>query len=449
MRELKDLISGAQPEVGGDFLVTPIAGRPYVRGTLVPAIGLRWVSGSSGLIVPESATRRPVPGDLIRSFISDVELFGIAVGRQRVREWLRQASRFGVIRACSKLLGERQAVGAQWMDHDLALAAEFNNETVRLRATNLVRQHRALVSPQGVMFMLKLALRESPVDGDPDLRALAGMIVAVQSELGAPDDGTEDRLRSLEDEIRSTADHFPSGQIETMAVALAAVPSAGAAGGVVAGLPTPLLRAQASDLIAAWKTDASQVNGAAIALALRAAGATAKAIRGEMTVEPVWTGPATAEMSVRLSRAALLEVIGMAHHRLILVSYAAYKVGDLVEALVTAHGRGVDLRFVLETSDDSEGALSFDASAAFSALVGQARFYVWPAAQRPPGGKLHVKAAIADEYAALVTSANLTGAALSENMELGLLVKGGSVPRRLSRHFMSLMDEGVLSSALT
>lgn len=79
-------------------------------------------------------------------------------------------------------------------------------------------------------------------------------------------------------------------------------------------------------------------------------------------------------------------------------------------------------------------------------MVGQARFYVWPAEQRPPGGKLHVKAAIADEYAALVTSANLTGAALNENMELGLLVRGGSVPRRLSRHFMGLIDDEVLES---
>lgn len=100
---------------------------------------------------------------------------------------------------------------------------------------------------------------------------------------------------------------------------------------------------------------------------------------------------------------------------------------------------------MLETAEASKGALSFDASAAFSSLVGQAKFYVWPAEQRPPGGKLHVKAAIADESAALVTSANLTGAALDENMELGLLVKGGPVPRRLSRHFMSLIDEGVLA----
>lgn len=252
--------------------------------------------------------------------------------------------------------------------------------------------------------------------------------------------------RSLEDEIRSTADHFPEGQIESLAALFAKAPDAAAASGLVTALPLPLLRKQASDLAAAWGAAGASVGGTGIALALRAAGATARAIRGEMTVEPVWTGPATAEMTVRLTKAALLEVIGLAQHRLILVSYAAYKVADLVEALIAAKGRGVDIRFVLETAEGSKGALSFDASAAFSALVGQARFYVWPAEQRPPGGKLHVKAAIADEYAALVTSANLTGAALNENMELGLLVKGGSVPRRLSRHFMGLIDDEVLRS---
>ena len=253
--------------------------------------------------------------------------------------------------------------------------------------------------------------------------------------------------RSLEDEIRSTADHFPEGQIESLAALFAKAPDAAAASGLITALPLPLLRKQASDLAAAWGAAGASVGGTGIALALRAAGATARAIRGEMTVEPVWTGPATAEMTVRLTKAALLEVIGLAQHRLILVSYAAYKVADLVEALIAAKGRGVDIRFVLETAEDSGGALSFDASGAFTALAGQARFYVWPASKRPPGGKLHVKAAIADERAALVTSANLTGAALAENMELGLLVRGGSVPRRLSRHFMSLIDEGILVTA--
>jgi cardiolipin synthase A/B len=252
-------------------------------------------------------------------------------------------------------------------------------------------------------------------------------------------------MRTLEEEIRSAADHYPEGQIESLAAAFGKVASANAVGNLAFQFPTPMLREQAADLAEAWKGASEEVDGAAVALALRVAGATARAIRGEMTVEPVWTGPATAEMSVRLSRAALLEVIGLARHRLILVSYAAYKVDDLVTALVAAHGRGVDIRFVLETVEASGGALSFDASAAFSSLAGQATFYIWPAEKRPQGGKLHVKAAIADEYAVLVTSANLTGAALGENMELGLLVKGGAVPRRLSRHFMSLIDAGDLA----
>ena len=57
---------------------------------------------------------------------------------------------------------------------------------------------------------------------------------------------------------------------------------------------------------------------------------------------------------------------------------------------------------------------------------------------------MHAKAAIADEQVAFVTSANLTGSAIEANMELGLLVRGGSVPRRLERHFRALMSVGRL-----
>jgi hypothetical protein len=39
-----------------------------------------------------------------------------------------------------------------------------------------------------------------------------------------------------------------------------------------------------------------------------------------------------------------------------------------------------------------------------------------------------------------VSSANLIQSALSGNMELGLVVRGGSVPRRLARHLRELMD---------
>jgi cardiolipin synthase len=43
-----------------------------------------------------------------------------------------------------------------------------------------------------------------------------------------------------------------------------------------------------------------------------------------------------------------------------------------------------------------------------------------------------------------VTSANLTGAAMTDNMELGLVVKGGDVPKRIGRHFQSLITDDVL-----
>ncbi len=55
--------------------------------------------------------------------------------------------------------------------------------------------------------------------------------------------------------------------------------------------------------------------------------------------------------------------------------------------------------------------------------------YVWPGESRPsvrPGkARFHAKALIADRSVAFVSSANLTGAAIDSNIELGLFVAGG------------------------
>jgi phosphatidylserine/phosphatidylglycerophosphate/cardiolipin synthase-like enzyme len=86
---------------------------------------------------------------------------------------------------------------------------------------------------------------------------------------------------------------------------------------------------------------------------------------------------------------------------------------------------------------------------AFDSLGGRVSFFTWPADQRPAGSgaALHAKAVIADAQVAFITSANLTGAALDHNLELGVLVRGGSVPRRLHEHFLALMASGVLRLA--
>src|SRR5207244_4605563 len=108
--------------------------------------------------------------------------------------------------------------------------------------------------------------------------------------------------------------------------------------------------------------------------------------------------------------------------------------------------RGVDVRLVLESAVGSGGRLSQDAAGAFHELASSVRLYEWAADRRTSEGGLkgamHAKAAIADEQVAFVTSANLTGSAIEANMELGLLVRGGAVPRRLARHVRALIGLG-------
>ncbi len=57
---------------------------------------------------------------------------------------------------------------------------------------------------------------------------------------------------------------------------------------------------------------------------------------------------------------------------------------------------------------------------------------------------MHAKCAVADRCVAFVTSANLTGAAMTANMELGLVVRGGDVPKRITNHFEALVVGGTL-----
>jgi phosphatidylserine/phosphatidylglycerophosphate/cardiolipin synthase-like enzyme len=209
----------------------------------------------------------------------------------------------------------------------------------------------------------------------------------------------------------------------------------------------PVFRRAASGILDAWNAEPG-VLGVVVAAALSAAVETAAAVRATQALDVVWTGPASAEVPVRLTREVLLEVIDCAASSLIVVSYAAYKVPDVVNAVADAARRGVDVRFILESAADSGGRLSSDAAPAFRSLAGTVSIYEWPTEQRRSDGGLegamHAKAAIADEQVAFITSANLTGSAIEANMELGLLVRGGAVPRRLARHFRALMGSGRL-----
>jgi phosphatidylserine/phosphatidylglycerophosphate/cardiolipin synthase-like enzyme len=84
-------------------------------------------------------------------------------------------------------------------------------------------------------------------------------------------------------------------------------------------------------------------------------------------------------------------------------------------------------------------------------LAASSTVYEWPRDRRPKHddgrtGSLHVKCALADDDHLLISSANLTEFALNLNMELGMLVRGGDIPRRVGAHLRGLIESGVLTA---
>lgn len=253
--------------------------------------------------------------------------------------------------------------------------------------------------------------------------------------------------------VRQAALTLPAAHTRKLAAVVAGAPGPSPAlrTKATAVVPAPNFRDLARKVFEAWAA-APSVDGNALAFALRAAADAAAQLRSSQSIDVVWTGPATAEVPVRLTSAALLHVIDSAQASLIVVSFAAYKVAQITDALAGAAARGVAVKMVLETGEVDGGPLKVGAAQAFADLGDSVEFYVWPAdvrPQMPAGGiaSMHAKAAIADEHTALVGSANLTGFAIAANIELGLLITGGPVPRRLSRHFRSLMATGILTPA--
>lgn len=212
----------------------------------------------------------------------------------------------------------------------------------------------------------------------------------------------------------------------------------------IRAVASPGYRQLAGELLDWWRGQPS-MTGASVGMAVEACASVCAIEREGEVLDAVITGPSSAHVSLRQTRAVLHELIDRAERDLLIISFAACRVGELVTALSAAADRGVRCRLVLETAEDSAGRLSHDAAEAFASLGDRVAFYTWPADQRPAGvgAALHAKGVIADGTVAFITSANLTGAALDHNLELGVLVRG-SVPQRLNEHFLALMGAGVL-----
>lgn len=142
--------------------------------------------------------------------------------------------------------------------------------------------------------------------------------------------------------------------------------------------------------------------------------------------ELVWTGDTPAGPSVRSTLPVVKEMLGWATRSVLVVSYSLWIVagdaGGIVDRLAELSSTGVDITFVLDRR-------YLDG---WNIRQLQQR---WPAHRRRPAlyawqnegdeiAKLHAKVLIVDRRDLLITSANLTGHGMRNNLEFGLRVLG-------------------------
>ena len=202
-------------------------------------------------------------------------------------------------------------------------------------------------------------------------------------------------------------------------------------------------------LRASWAT-APRVTAAEISAAFKGAAELASLLDDAAAIELVWTGPNTGLIPTRRTEQVILEVIDSAHENLFLVSYVFYKASSIVDALNGAVERQVRVKLLLESSADEGGTIRGDSARTLAEAVPGATVYAWNPIGRKYDGdgtsaSMHAKCAVADRKLAFITSANLTPAALERNMELGLLIRGGTVPERLQAHLEALAATGVIA----
>lgn len=188
-----------------------------------------------------------------------------------------------------------------------------------------------------------------------------------------------------------------------------------------------------------------------LAWALRASKTQGAVSPVRQTLQTVWSGPARRSTTSPSREQALLGLVREARRSLWLVTAAVAPAPVLGEALLAAAKRGVEVVLILESSSDDDFNLPALVSRSLGPeLAAHVRILGWSPERRmrdPEGrlARLNVRCAIADARSALVSCSDLIVGSTGLDMELGLLVRDGDLPRTLSDHLRSLVEHGVLT----
>ena len=211
-----------------------------------------------------------------------------------------------------------------------------------------------------------------------------------------------------------------------------------------------------SEGIAGTLTELSRmgISGAAAAAWFRTLdAATSRTLRPDI----VWSGPEVPGLHARDTRRVFEELLGSAEHSVWVSTYAFFDGHRAFNVLAQRMDENASITVTLLLNIQRK---RLDTTAADQLVRRFAdRFWTtdWPGASRPsvyydpraleldgPAGVLHAKAIVIDDEVLLVTSANLTEAALDRNIELGLLVRDSALAATVSTHFRTLIDRKLL-----
>ncbi|RJP23262.1 MAG: hypothetical protein C4527_20630 [Candidatus Omnitrophota bacterium] len=252
--------------------------------------------------------------------------------------------------------------------------------------------------------------------------------------------------------IVAIARHIPPEMVFDICSRLEAIPNDSTfeqRKNIVKSITQPDLRNRMLQLFHDWEDSYTTLSPVGISLALKASTETNKNYKTQ-NIDLVWTGPNPPGCMYRQTYQVLIDLIRSSKASILIVTFVAYKIQEITAALIDAAKRNVKINFVIESIGKSDGKVLFDAIKAIGPeLAKMSEVFVWPQEKRttnPDGkyGSLHAKCAVIDKERAIVSSANLTEFALDINMEMGLLITGGDIPRKISNHFLKLIEMGIL-----
>ena len=229
-------------------------------------------------------------------------------------------------------------------------------------------------------------------------------------------------------------------QAERLAAALAPLERATEAQHLVGLIPTPAFRQNVQRLLNAWAEQPGP-KGMTVGAAIAASAHAHQDARRNPHLELVVSGPTSTVIHARRTEQVLLQLIDEAAQEILLITYALHMHQHLRSALGGATARGVTVTVLAEDPLDNPD-FSGAPNTALSGLY--ANRLRWPTDQRPASGAaLHAKAVVIDRTIALITSANITKRAAGDNLEAGLLVRGGDIPQRLIDHVNQLLQQQI------